>query len=367
MVFAGGALVFPGGRIDPGDHALAATIGATRRRRRTHRRDPRDDRGSRAAIGLHPAPSPRRSPRSARAARRRGVRRDPRRQRADARSRRAGAFRPLAARIMRTRASSTRSSFSPALRRARRGDRRRDRERPPVLDQRRRVARRGRCRARDDHLPRPAAISNGSRCSPIYDAAVAQARAHPIRTITPFVETRDGVRISASPTTSAIPSRRADDPGASAADARVAPPIGWIVGVDRDRRGGAAAMGDRSRATAGHAVDAARSRRPGRPVHRPQAHRAHRRFPAMPRAARSRRRPLYRSAAAPRRGRLRLCRRHPPDRGRRASDRASRPPASASPVRSPPHLRCGNGMSSSPPRERHFGARVVDDRPFRQL
>ena len=27
MAFAGGALVFPGGRIDPGDHALAATIG----------------------------------------------------------------------------------------------------------------------------------------------------------------------------------------------------------------------------------------------------------------------------------------------------------------------------------------------------
>jgi 8-oxo-dGTP pyrophosphatase MutT (NUDIX family) len=27
MVFAGGALVFPGGRIDPGDHELAATIG----------------------------------------------------------------------------------------------------------------------------------------------------------------------------------------------------------------------------------------------------------------------------------------------------------------------------------------------------
>ena len=28
MAFAAGALVFPGGRIDPGDHALAATIGA---------------------------------------------------------------------------------------------------------------------------------------------------------------------------------------------------------------------------------------------------------------------------------------------------------------------------------------------------
>ena len=27
MAFAGGALVFPGGRIDPGDHALAATLG----------------------------------------------------------------------------------------------------------------------------------------------------------------------------------------------------------------------------------------------------------------------------------------------------------------------------------------------------
>ena len=26
MAFAGGALVFPGGRIDPGDHALAATL-----------------------------------------------------------------------------------------------------------------------------------------------------------------------------------------------------------------------------------------------------------------------------------------------------------------------------------------------------
>src|SRR6478735_6240795 len=29
MAFAGGALVFPGGRIDPGDHALAARLGAT--------------------------------------------------------------------------------------------------------------------------------------------------------------------------------------------------------------------------------------------------------------------------------------------------------------------------------------------------
>src|SRR3954469_18258369 len=27
MVFAGGALVFPGGRVDPGDHALAAELG----------------------------------------------------------------------------------------------------------------------------------------------------------------------------------------------------------------------------------------------------------------------------------------------------------------------------------------------------
>ncbi len=27
MAFAGGALVFPGGRVDPGDHALAAVLG----------------------------------------------------------------------------------------------------------------------------------------------------------------------------------------------------------------------------------------------------------------------------------------------------------------------------------------------------
>ena len=28
MAFAGGALVFPGGRVDPGDHALAAVLGS---------------------------------------------------------------------------------------------------------------------------------------------------------------------------------------------------------------------------------------------------------------------------------------------------------------------------------------------------
>jgi hypothetical protein len=46
MAFAGGALVFPGGRVDPGDHALAAMLG---RDRCAHRRDPRDDRGGRAS------------------------------------------------------------------------------------------------------------------------------------------------------------------------------------------------------------------------------------------------------------------------------------------------------------------------------
>jgi 8-oxo-dGTP pyrophosphatase MutT (NUDIX family) len=61
MAFAGGALVFPGGRVDPGDHALAALIG----------RDDDDDDESAAriaairetieeaglAIGLDPAPA----------------------------------------------------------------------------------------------------------------------------------------------------------------------------------------------------------------------------------------------------------------------------------------------------------------------
>ena len=57
MVFAAGALVFPGGRIDPGDHALAETIGG-----------PRDDTAARIAairetleevglpIGITPVP-----------------------------------------------------------------------------------------------------------------------------------------------------------------------------------------------------------------------------------------------------------------------------------------------------------------------
>ena len=59
MAFAGGALVFPGGRVDPGDHALAAVLGA-----------PDDDTAARIAairetieeaglpIGLSPMPSP---------------------------------------------------------------------------------------------------------------------------------------------------------------------------------------------------------------------------------------------------------------------------------------------------------------------
>ncbi len=59
MAFAGGAMVFPGGRVDPGDHALAAEIGAAD-----------DDGAARIAairetleevglsIGLSPPPSP---------------------------------------------------------------------------------------------------------------------------------------------------------------------------------------------------------------------------------------------------------------------------------------------------------------------
>ena len=45
MAFAGGAIVFPGGRIDAADRALAA-VSATRRRGADHR-DPRNDRGKR--------------------------------------------------------------------------------------------------------------------------------------------------------------------------------------------------------------------------------------------------------------------------------------------------------------------------------
>ncbi|RZM08222.1 MAG: NUDIX domain-containing protein, partial [Sphingomonas sp.] len=59
MAFAGGALVFPGGRVDPGDHALAAVLGT-----------PDDDTAARIAairetieeaglpVGLSPMPPP---------------------------------------------------------------------------------------------------------------------------------------------------------------------------------------------------------------------------------------------------------------------------------------------------------------------
>ncbi|WP_137898724.1 NUDIX domain-containing protein [Sphingomonas sp. 2SG] len=56
MVFAGGAMVFPGGRIDPGDHALAATIGAgdDGAARIAAIRETIEEAG--LAIGLHPVP-----------------------------------------------------------------------------------------------------------------------------------------------------------------------------------------------------------------------------------------------------------------------------------------------------------------------
>lgn len=57
MVFAGGALVFPGGRIDPGDYALAATVGgdpADTAARIAAIRETIEEAG--VAIGLVPAP-----------------------------------------------------------------------------------------------------------------------------------------------------------------------------------------------------------------------------------------------------------------------------------------------------------------------
>jgi len=57
MAFAGGAMVFPGGRIDPGDHALAATIGAGADgpARIAAIRETIEEAG--LAVGLRPAPS----------------------------------------------------------------------------------------------------------------------------------------------------------------------------------------------------------------------------------------------------------------------------------------------------------------------
>ena len=57
MAFAGGAMVFPGGRIDPGDHDLAAAIGAGADgpARIAAIRETIEEAG--LAIGLHPAPS----------------------------------------------------------------------------------------------------------------------------------------------------------------------------------------------------------------------------------------------------------------------------------------------------------------------
>lgn len=58
MAFAGGAMVFPGGRIDPGDHALADAIGAgdDGAARIAAIRETIEEAG--VAIGLSPVPSP---------------------------------------------------------------------------------------------------------------------------------------------------------------------------------------------------------------------------------------------------------------------------------------------------------------------
>ncbi|MBN8806953.1 MAG: NUDIX hydrolase [Sphingomonas sp.] len=59
MVFAGGALVFPGGRVDPGDHALAAAMGGDPEdmaARIAAIRETIEEAG--VAIGLTPAPDP---------------------------------------------------------------------------------------------------------------------------------------------------------------------------------------------------------------------------------------------------------------------------------------------------------------------
>ncbi|MCP3735609.1 NUDIX domain-containing protein [Sphingomonas sp. RP10(2022)] len=58
MAFAGGAMVFPGGRIDPGDHALAATLdaGPDAPARIAAIRETIEEAG--LAIGLDPAPAP---------------------------------------------------------------------------------------------------------------------------------------------------------------------------------------------------------------------------------------------------------------------------------------------------------------------
>ena len=93
MAFAAGALVFPGGRIDPEDHAMAARFPETRRRRRPDRRDPGDDRGDRSRAGA-----------SARARRRRAARGD---------GGRAGPSRLCSTRWA-CRSTSTRSPPSPA-------------------------------------------------------------------------------------------------------------------------------------------------------------------------------------------------------------------------------------------------------------
>jgi 8-oxo-dGTP pyrophosphatase MutT (NUDIX family) len=58
MAFAGGAMVFPGGRIDPGDHALAEAIGAgdDGAARIAAIRETIEEAG--VAVGLSPVPSP---------------------------------------------------------------------------------------------------------------------------------------------------------------------------------------------------------------------------------------------------------------------------------------------------------------------
>jgi 8-oxo-dGTP pyrophosphatase MutT (NUDIX family) len=192
MIFAGGAMVFPGGRIDPGDQALAATLGAgdDGAARIAAIRETIEEAG--LAIGLDPAPSPD-TLTTLRAALHRGA--------------------PFAALLAEAGIALDLDALVPFARWLP------DHETTRVFDALFFLA-----RAPEDAAASVDATENvrltwttaeaalaeadAGRTTIIYptrrnlerlalfadyDAAVAQAHAYPVRTITPFVATRDGV------------------------------------------------------------------------------------------------------------------------------------------------------------------------------
>ena len=195
MAFAGGALVFPGGRIDPGDRTLAKTLAGDH-----------DDMAARVAairetieeVGFPSVCVAIADPCRVVGASRRSSRRRVFGRSAVDRKRRPGLdlaalvpSRALASCPSHMRIFDTRFYLARLPEVARSG-RRRYRECPRVLDERAKRAERGRCWV-DARIIFPTR-RNLERLAQFrdFDHAAAHAEQHPIRTITPWTEERDG-------------------------------------------------------------------------------------------------------------------------------------------------------------------------------